>query len=239
MFIIKLFIVVLLTTSLIGIINAGYDEGYNAYMSRDYKIAKQELLPLAKDGNPEAQYLLYRVFQFEPPYNPKVPQKAINWLKESAKQDYVDAVSTLALVYEDVDSSSGVMYDLHKANELHKRLIKLNKKYIPHSYNSLGSNYYELGDADEAIKWYKKAANFQPDSENSIADAYLGLSRIYGEAGHTAKAKYYAENAFSANNKFYESLNPKGELFEYEVEWYTETEEKLKELWSEYELWKY
>ena len=91
---------------------ADLDKGLDAYNKGDYKTALREWLPLAKKGNPDAQFVLGVMY-----YNGQgVPQDyktAVKWYKLSAEQRVASAQSNLGLMY---GNGQGVPKDYVRAH---------------------------------------------------------------------------------------------------------------------------
>jgi TPR repeat protein len=77
---------------------AGFEEGLTAYKTNDFKTALNEWLPLAKQGNGEAQKyigIMYAKGQGLPPDF----KEAIAWTRKAAEQGVADAQNNLGIVY--------------------------------------------------------------------------------------------------------------------------------------------
>jgi TPR repeat protein len=66
--------------------------------AQDYKQALLLLKPLAKQGNPKAQYLLGRMYSNGEGVT-KNPDSALKWLKLAAEQNHLGAANTLGKMY--------------------------------------------------------------------------------------------------------------------------------------------
>ena len=91
---------------------AGNDEGVAAYQRGDYKLAIQELLPLAEQGHGDAQYLLGRMYHGAL----GVPQdyaEAALWYRRAAEQGNPDCQFLLGFLYS---TGRGVPKDFVQAH---------------------------------------------------------------------------------------------------------------------------
>ena len=82
--------ITLLVGSVSGATAQDLQKGYDAYWAEDYKTALQEFLPLAEQGNAEAQYKLGGMYLF----GEGVPQdndKANDWFRASAYGGFATA----------------------------------------------------------------------------------------------------------------------------------------------------
>jgi TPR repeat protein len=93
---------VLLFTLLVGTpaFSADFQRGLNAAKSGDFATALREWIPLAKQGNADAQYNLGVMYS----KGRGVPQDyktAVKWYRLAAEQGYAGAQSNLGVMYED------------------------------------------------------------------------------------------------------------------------------------------
>lgn len=79
-------------------VQAGLDEGMNAYSSGDYETAAREFKALAKQGDKEAQYLLGLLYE-EGQGVDRDDQEAAYWLARSADQGFADAFFALGQMF--------------------------------------------------------------------------------------------------------------------------------------------
>jgi hypothetical protein len=78
---------------------AGYKEGREAYDKKDYPTAWKELDPLAKQGNPDAMYLVGSMYHMGMGV-PASYKDAAEWYRKSADAGKIDAIFTMGIVYE-------------------------------------------------------------------------------------------------------------------------------------------
>src|SRR5215831_19451609 len=79
---------------------AGVQEGYNAYSRGDYATALRELLPLAQQGDAEAQARLGSMYL----WGQGVPQnytEAVKWTQRAAEQGHAKAQANLGMMYHE------------------------------------------------------------------------------------------------------------------------------------------
>ena len=91
-------IAAVLLVSLVGPARAGFDEGMAAYERGDYESAIREWLPLAEQGNANAQSKLGFVYYV----GAGVPQdyaEALKWYRRAADQGNASAQSNLGVMY--------------------------------------------------------------------------------------------------------------------------------------------
>lgn len=77
---------------------ADLETGLALFESGDYRGARDELMPLAEQGDPRAQYVLGIIFLnyfVEPPD----PDAAAKWIRKAAEQNYTDAQRELGRMY--------------------------------------------------------------------------------------------------------------------------------------------
>lgn len=73
------------------------DRGKQSYQAQDYRQAFLRLLPVAKAGNPDAQYAIAYMYY----YGQGVVEdrkKASKWMKRAAAQNQADAIEGLKLI---------------------------------------------------------------------------------------------------------------------------------------------
>jgi TPR repeat protein len=128
---------------------ADFGAAQRAFDKGDYATALNELLPLAKQGNPEAQF--YLGFMYE--YGRGVPQdskEAIKWFRLAADQGNSNSQFYI-----------GVKYILGRG--------------VPQDYKE-AAKWYGYGvpqDHKEAIKWYRLAAG------HGLSNARFNLGFMY------------------------------------------------------------
>ncbi len=138
--------------------------------------------------------------------------QAVYWVKKSAELGNSDAMLNLGVCYH---NGEGVLKDINQALFWTKKSAELGNSTA--MYN-LGNSYYYgdgvLTDPEQAIYWYQKAVDL------GYVKASLNLGIIYLKDYQDAKkAKPYIKFAYENGN--------------------SEVSQKAKELWEEYQLWKY
>lgn len=148
-----------------------FKKGWDAYEEDDYATALNELLPLAKEGDSEAQYLVGTIFQD----GNGVPQdfsEAAEWYLLAAEQNYASAQFNLGAMYY---LGNGVPQDYEAAFKWFRLSAKSG---IASAQSALGL-LYRFGDAvpQDNIRshmWYNIAsANGDTDAgsfRDKIAD---------------------------------------------------------------------
>ena len=139
----------------VGLTQADYQMGMNAYKRGDYKTALEEWQPLAEDGAPKPQFNLGLMYD----NGRGVAQnygEALKWYRKAAEQGYALAQFNLG----------GMYYEGRGVPQDDKKAVKWYRKAAEQDYTStqlnLGVMYYNgrgvVQDYGEAIKWYRKAA---------------------------------------------------------------------------------
>ena len=103
--------------ALVGPAWAGDAEGWDAYERRDYATALEEFLPLANQGDAEAQFNLGGMYEI----GNGVPQdfaEAAKWYRKAAEQGLVEAQSILGVMYH---AGDGVQQDYAEAVKWHRK----------------------------------------------------------------------------------------------------------------------
>lgn len=90
---------------------ADFGVGLSAYVSGDFQAALHEWQPLAKAGNPQAQFALGQLYDLGRGV-PRDDREAIRWYRMAAEQGYVRAETALGLHYA---RGRGVPQDMSQA----------------------------------------------------------------------------------------------------------------------------
>ena len=157
----------------------------NAYQSQKYKDAYRICEPLANKGDPDAQYILGRLYE-EGDVIKKNYAMALQWYKKSAAQNHVAGQYYTAHMYYE---GLGVAKDYKQAYAWTVKAAK--QQFIPAYYN-LGL-MYQYGDGvkkneNEAFKWYQKAAL----AGDAAAQFAYGVFLLQGKGVKRNKAHGYA-----------------------------------------------
>jgi hypothetical protein len=91
-------VAVSLTTALLAPASAQFDKGVAAFGRADYPTALRSLLPLAKQGNGRAQYLV-GLMNLRGLGLPQNDAEAVGWLREAAEQGVSDAQVELGILH--------------------------------------------------------------------------------------------------------------------------------------------
>ena len=86
------------------------DAGMQAYDRQDYKLAYEQLLPLAEEGDAQAQYFVGSML-VDGMGVPVDPVKGVYWLEQAISKKYYKAAITLGKMYM---SGYGVTMDTDK-----------------------------------------------------------------------------------------------------------------------------
>ena len=155
------FVAVLLTVFLLGmspgVWAASFEEGLDSLRAGNPERARDVWLPLAEDGNPDAQYSLAKLFEHG---NEKVEQdlvKAVYWYREAASQNLPAALNNLGLMYA---QGRGVPRDAARATELWRSAAL---EGYPWAQYNLGLAYFKGQgvevDQRKAVDWFRRAAD--------------------------------------------------------------------------------
>ena len=112
----RIALTVVLLFMLVGRAWAGEAEGWDAYERRDYATALKEFLPLADQGDAEAQFNLGVMYEI----GNGVPQdfaEAAKWYRKAAEQGIAAAQSILGVMYH---AGDGVPLDYVEAVKWHR-----------------------------------------------------------------------------------------------------------------------
>jgi uncharacterized protein len=96
----------------ITLARAGYDEGFAAYLRRDYAAAHREFLPLAEQGDARARYNLGLLYDNGQGVAQDYAQ-AVRWYRLAAEQGNTWAQKNLGVMY---DKGRGVAVDYVQAH---------------------------------------------------------------------------------------------------------------------------
>ena len=134
-----------------------FEKGCAFYDAQEYASALPLLLPLAQEGDSDAQFRVgfcyLEMQQFD---------KALDWLEKARAQSHPKAAYNIAWMY---GFAKGVAQDESKWVKYTKESAILG--FVSAQYNLGGAYYYGWHDLeenyDEAFKWLSKAANTVPD----------------------------------------------------------------------------
>lgn len=181
------------------------EKGREARKQGDYPAALQELLPLAEQGDPEAQFLIAGMLMRGHGVSLSVVHAA-QWLMMAAEQDHVSSQSVLGIIYR--NGLGRVPVNPEQAAKWYRAAAE---KGDPLSQYQLGTMHSEgegvLHDEKEAVKWIRRAAeqNF-PRAQNELGARYekgIGLHHYYIGSGqdYSEALSWYrrsAEQGFAA-----------------------------------------
>jgi TPR repeat protein len=155
--------------------HAGLKQGLAAYDSADYATARQELLPLAQQGNAQAQYRLGRMAhlgQGQPPDK----KEAAKWFHLAAQQGLAaaqGALGYLCLVGEGVSQNNDLALKWTRMAAVQGDATAQFNLSVMH-----GERFGIKKDPAESLKWLRKAA----DQRHVEALSTLGAISKRGKA---------------------------------------------------------
>ena len=160
--------------------HADIDEGVSSYLEGRYEQAYKELLPLAINGDPKAQFIVGRMYANGTPV-PQSDEEAVRWYRLAAEQDFSPGQHDLASMYF---YGYGVEKDLPQA--VHWWQIAARLGHIEAQVR-LGYIYLkgkDIGqDATKAAEWFLMAAEQgHMDAQQNLGTLYAngkGVSRDY------------------------------------------------------------
>jgi len=147
-----------------------------AYEAKNYTGARELAEPCAKDGSPDCQFIMGRLFETGNA-GPKDPGAAADWYRKAADSGLAKARYNLGALYY---NGEGVPKDPRVAAEWFSKAAYQN--YALAQFNL--ANLYENGDGvpknlAEARKWYTEVAEKAADKQLA-ADAQAALDRLGG-----------------------------------------------------------
>lgn len=146
---------------------AGYDEAQKAYDSGDYLTAFKEFLPLAEQGDVEAQFKLGYMYDFALGM-PQDLEKGEYWYQKAAENGHIVAMNNLAYSW----SQRGIK--LEEATKLMREVLAAypnEASYI----DTLGWIYYQQQDYEKAFTYICDAALKEPGAievREHLGDVY-------------------------------------------------------------------
>ena len=177
----------LLSISIVNTAYANFNDGLNAAKSKDYDTALNVWMPLAKQGDIDAQSALVQMYIQGNGFKQNYKQ-AVKWLTKAAKQGDANSQYNLGIMYRD---GLGVSEDSHKYfywldlaakqrdSKAQKQIVDLTmwvtkaaEQGDADAQTSLGLMYYIKQDYKQAIKWFTKAA----EQGDALAQFVLGVS---------------------------------------------------------------
>ncbi|HYB08919.1 MAG TPA: tetratricopeptide repeat-containing serine protease family protein [Alphaproteobacteria bacterium] len=155
-------------------VRAGLREGVDAWNRHDYAAALKEFLPLADQGNAEAQAYVGAAY-LRGQGGLADPVRAIDYLRRSAEQGNAAGESELASAYL---VGRGVPRDNAEAAKWFRRAAEQDDPSAETAYAQLLLNGVGVPkDAAEGLNWLKKAAT----QGNASAEFFLGRTYFNGD----------------------------------------------------------
>jgi TPR repeat protein len=189
----SILLTLLLTIGFTSISYADFAEGVKHYKNKEYKLAYDEWLPLAKNGNISAQSQIGALYENGHGVK-KNNEQAVKWYRKAAEQGLNHAQFNLGWMYA---NGKGLIEDYKEAVKWYKK--SATQGNILAQYN-LGTLYDKdiILDPQKAVDWYEKAAH-QGSPE---AQYYLALHYILGTGvlQDYYRAKYWLELAHAGDN---------------------------------------
>jgi len=147
------------------------EDGFDALQKKDYNKAISLLLPLARAGNPAAQFNLGAMYDFALGV-PNNDREAAQWYLKAAEQGHSDAQYRLGFLYAE---GRGLNKDYKKAMEWYLRAASQGNALAQHNIGSLYFNGYGVEKDDKkAVEWYSKAAaQGVHAAENALGTMYV------------------------------------------------------------------
>ena len=165
-------LVFLFSTSISSLIwGADFQKGLDAAIKGDYATALEEWMPLAKGGNPDAQFNIGLMY-FKGRGVPQDYQETMRWYRLAAEQGFAQAQYNLGVMYV---KGEGVPKDYKEAERWYRLAAEQGYKQAQYLLGML----YETGDEGipqddlEAVKWYQSAA------EQGHAQAQFNFGLMY------------------------------------------------------------
>jgi TPR repeat protein/S1-C subfamily serine protease len=135
---------------------ADYDSGYKAFKNNDYKSAMDQLLPMAKQGDPKAQRLVGNMYAgglgVDEDY-----EAAAKWYQASVAQGYAPAMADLGDLYY---YGNGVDQDQTIALKWYRRGAERGDPIAEYDYGLIfhDGTAGQKQNFDAALKWFMRAA---------------------------------------------------------------------------------
>lgn len=136
---------------------AGIDKHIDSIRRGDFQRAIGDLQPLAKQGDPRAQYLLGTIY-LNQYVDPPGPDEAARWIRLAAGQDFVPAQTELARMYRNGD---GIARDPVKTAYWYGRAAENGD--VGAQLFIADAHAYGIGlkrDRVQAYKWYQIAIRY-------------------------------------------------------------------------------
>lgn len=147
---------------------AGIDEGMAAYERADYTVALSEFQPLARSGDPAAQYRLGQMY-FLGQGVATNPKEAAKWFKSAANKGNAGAQYHLGLLF---DTGRGVKASAAEAAKWFRMAAEQNDPQAQFTLGYLYQDGHGVGkNGPEALRWYRRAA----EQGHAIALFAMGL----------------------------------------------------------------
>ena len=147
------------------------EDGYPAYTRGDYPAAFKIFVPLAEQGNPEAEYSVGVIYSNGRGL-PQSYMEAAKWFHRAAEKGQSGAQYDLGVLYA---KGQGVPQNFAEAAKWFRQAAEQGKAAAQYNLGFMYTQGQGVGqDFAEAAKWYRKAAEQgDMDSQNRLAALYL------------------------------------------------------------------
>jgi TPR repeat protein len=153
--------------------HAWADQGYDAYMQKDYAKALKYWRPQAERGDAYSQFSIGVLYS----NGEGVPQdnaKAIYWYRKAAENGEIEAQLVLGDIYRD---GSGVKQDKKEAAKWYRAAAKLGHAGAKYQLNQLSSDpCIQLSPNDNYVKGFQSTIFANTVSEQDVAKAKAMLA---------------------------------------------------------------
>jgi TPR repeat protein len=166
----------LLTTSLIGVAYADFQDGWKAYQAKDYATAIKEWKPIAGQMPPIAQTLLGWMYKYGGS-TLKDDKQSVYWFRRAAEQGNANAQNELGGIYA---YGEGVLKDPKQA---HNWYSKAAEQGYPDAQYNLGLMYQHgddvVKDMTKAKYWLKKAYEGDDAETSKTAEKFWNKYELW------------------------------------------------------------
>lgn len=160
--------------------NNSYDYGFKMYKSGYYQKALEIWMPLANDGNVEAQHMIGMIYVSDQSAM-KDYSKAMIWFRKAAQHGYVSSQYMIGYMYEFGQNGRP---DYSKALKWYLKAAENGDTYSQYKTGMLYFNGFMIKkDLSKAYKWLKKAA------EKGEHHAQYKLGNMYADGVYVKQDK--------------------------------------------------
>jgi uncharacterized protein len=157
---------------LLSIAQADLEAGREAYQNEDYETALAELMPLAEEGDMNAQYFMGLMYANGHGL-PQDPEEAERWFEKFSNQLDVSGKFNLGIMYY---QGKAVPQNYQTAISWFKKAAEEGDAEAQFNLGFIYDNGYGMPqDRQEALKWYRQAA------DQGLLEAQNNLGVMYSE----------------------------------------------------------